>query len=183
MYTPFVPQFYKMTTLDPRPRSSTRSTQELCDYGLDRMDFTYYLFFELSWTHLVFGWEGQRFHPNFLFGMKDDVRWDVWQFDTVRNINCGTHMSSTPAEPARSKCAPTSMGNISIRVDPNPYESQSKCGSIQVEIIPTPWTHIFFHSFLKLIAFFLPCLFMYEWAWNVSRACKIWSNQLLTVTP
>ena len=31
MYTPFVPQFYKMTTLDPRPHSSTRSTQELCD--------------------------------------------------------------------------------------------------------------------------------------------------------
>ena len=33
MYTPFVPQFYKMTTLDPRPRSSTRSAQELCDYA------------------------------------------------------------------------------------------------------------------------------------------------------
>ena len=30
---PFIPQFYKVTTLDPRPRSSTRSTQELCDYG------------------------------------------------------------------------------------------------------------------------------------------------------
>jgi len=35
MYTPFVPQFYKMTTLDPRPRSSTRSTQKLCDYACD----------------------------------------------------------------------------------------------------------------------------------------------------
>jgi len=23
------------STLDPRPRSSTRSTQELCDYGMD----------------------------------------------------------------------------------------------------------------------------------------------------
>ena len=33
MYTPFVPQFYKVTTLDPRPRSSTQSTHELCDYG------------------------------------------------------------------------------------------------------------------------------------------------------
>ena len=34
MYTPFVPLFYKVTTLDPRSRSSTRLTQEFCDYGL-----------------------------------------------------------------------------------------------------------------------------------------------------
>ena len=95
--TPFDPHFYTHSTLDPRPRSTTRSTRELCDYGPDREEgFLYKLWkvgcFQIAQpikTHIAARPPGAAaagrcggFFIFFIFVFKKNI-FSIWKFTVI----------------------------------------------------------------------------------------------------